>query len=165
MYKKTKAIHLLQILSLLAVMGFCSVSQAQVNVKLEVSGDKLVATTRGTCTKQPNPPGCARISGRKNINFSLPANFQCSSGNWDLDHVALSNSEGAQPGGLSEVAASDFNADRASGKVTPENQSARHILIRDHNSKPYDIWYTVYATCGGKTIDSDPRLENDGTGY
>lgn len=165
MYKKIKVIHLLQVLSLLAVMGFCSVLQAQVNVKLEVSGDKLVASTRGSCARQPNPPGCARISGRKNINFSLPANYQCSAGNWVLDHVALSNSEGGQPGGISAVAASDFNASPGSGKVTPENQSDHHILIRDHNSEEYDIWYTVYATCGGQTINSDPRLENDGTGY
>lgn len=154
-----------QLLAILAAIGFCSVAQAQIVVNLQVNGNKLTATSAGSCAKQPNPPGCTRISGRTNINFKMPGNAQCSAGKWTLDHVALSNSDGGSPGGLTAVAARDFNANPGSGRVTPVNKGPNHILIRDNNSEEYDIWYTVYATCGGVTIDSDPRLENDGTGY
>jgi hypothetical protein len=88
------------------------------------------------------------------INFNLTGDTSCS-----LAHVALGN-----PGNISEVAAADFNADMASGVVTPISQSGRHILIRDNNTAAYEIAYTVYANCNGSLIDSDPRVVNDGTG-
>jgi hypothetical protein len=164
MNKKIRISPLSQLLGILALIAFCSVAQAQMVVKLKINGDKLIPTTRGSCAKQPNPPGCVRISGRTNINFNLTGNNRCAAGKWVLDHISLSNSEGGQPGDLSAVAASDFNANADSGRVTPVNKSAKHIMLRDNNSAEYDIWYTVYATCGGQTIDSDPRLENTGTG-
>ena len=64
-------------------------------------------------------------------------------------------------------AAIDFDADQGSGRVNPVSSNANHILIRDYNSAVYDIWYTVYAKCSGdkSVINSDPRVENDGTGH
>jgi len=169
MYKKIRNTGSLQLSALLAVMGFCSVAHAQVVVTLEASGNKLVATSRGTCAKEPNPPGCTRISGRTNISFNLAGGSQCGSGGgskWQLDHVALGTSEDGNPGDISAVAASDFNASQSSGRVTAVSKNANHILIRDNNTEEYDIWYTVYASCGGsgELINSDPRLENTGTG-
>lgn len=125
-----------------------------VNFNVNDSQSKLVATTQGSCVKN-NAPGCVRASGQTQINFNLTGPTNCS-----LDHVALGN-----PGDISAVAAADFNADMASGVVTPISQSERHILIRDNNTDIYDINYTVYANCGNGLIDSDPRVENDGTGH
>ena len=162
----------LQFATALSVVGFCSVAQAQVVVNLEVNSnqDKLIVTTRGACANQPNMNGCVRASGRVQINFNLTGDTSCSEADgakWELDHVALGNSDGGQPGNISSVAAGDFNANQGSGVITPVSESARHILIRNHNSEAYDIHYTVFANCtrGNSTIDSDPRVENDGTGY
>ena len=158
----------LQLATVLFVAGFCSIAQAQivVNMKVNSSQNKLTITTHGTCARQPNPAGCVRASGRTQINFNLVENTQCNAGgNWELTHVALGNSSG-RPGNISAVAAGDFNANQGSGVVTPVSRNARHISVRDDNSQAYDIWYTVYATCAasGSTIDSDPRIENTGTG-
>jgi hypothetical protein len=161
----------LQFATVLSVVGFCSIAQAQVVVNLEVNPnqDKLIVTTRGSCANQPNTNGCVRASGRIQINLNLTGDTSCSEAagaRWELDHVALGNSDGGQPGNISSVAAGDFNANQGSGIVTPVSNSARHILIRDDNSEAYDIYYTVFANCvgGSSTIDSDPRVENDGTG-
>jgi hypothetical protein len=70
-------------------------------------------------------------------------------------------------GNLTAVAASDFNADQASGRVTPAvTPNANHIQIRNSNTAAYNVWYTVYATCPNvmAPISSDPRIENDGSG-
>jgi hypothetical protein len=168
MQKQTfKLAGLLRAAVVLSIIGFMPVAHAQLVVGLDVSPDqdKLVVTTRGACAKQPNPPGCLRVSGQVQINFNLK-NASCDGGqSWALDYVALGNSNKGQPGSISSTAASDFNANQSSGVVTPVSKSAKHILIRDNNSAAYDIWYTVFASCGGSTIKSDPRVENDGSGH
>ncbi len=149
--------QLLQIASVFSVVGFISVAQAAaivVNLDVNESQTKLVPTTPGNCATN-NTPGCVHASGQVQINFNLTGNTTCT-----LDHVALGN-----PGNISPVAAADFNADPGTGIVSPISKNDRHIGIRDNNSQAYEIAYTVYATCGGALINSDPRVVNDGTGH
>lgn len=149
----------------LFVVGVSSVAQAAIVVNMQVndSETKLTVTTPGNCTQGANHPGCVKGQGQQPINFNL-GNKRCSTGgNWSLDYVALGMSEGST-GGLTADAASDFNADAASGRVTPNSKNANHIQIRNNNMTAYDVWYTVYATCGGSVIDTDPRIANDGSG-
>lgn len=147
---------ILRVAAVLCAVGSISLAQAGaivVNFNVNDDQSKLVATTQGTCVEN-NTPGCVRASGQTQINFNLTGPTNCA-----LDHVALGD-----PGNISAVAAADFNADMASGVVTPISQSERHILIRDNNTDIYEINYTVYANCGNGLIDSDPRVVNDGTG-
>jgi hypothetical protein len=156
----------LKLLTVLSTAGLVSMAQAAIVVKFEVEGGKLVPKTAGKCTKQPVRPGCLRASnGRVQISFKMQ-DKTCPGGRWQLDHVALGNSENST-GNISAVAAVDFDADQVSGRVNPVSSNPNHILIRDYNSAVYDIWYTVYARCSGNNsvIDSDPRVENDGTGH
>lgn len=167
--KKNQVRAFLQLAIVLLVAGFSSIAQAATVVQLSVNSnqDALDVTTRGQCANEPNNDGCVRASGRMNINFNLK-NARCDDGSkWELSHVALGNGNKVEPGGISAVAAADFNADQTSGIVTPETQSKKHILIRNYNSQAYDIWYTVYARCAGsdEMIATDPRVENDGTGH
>jgi hypothetical protein len=160
---------LLPFATLLLLASLYTTAHAQIVVSLAVSSDQseLVPTTRGSCARQPNPPGCVRASGQTQINFNL-SNSPCSGGgSWQLTHVALGNGNKAAPGNISTAAAQDFSANQSSGVVSPISQSANHILIRDNNSQAYDIWYTVYARCSssGATIETDPRVENDGSGH
>lgn len=150
---------------ILFIVGFSSIAQAQIVVNMQVneSETKLTVTTPGNCTRGANHTGCVKGQGRQPINFNL-GNKSCSAGeNWSLDYVALGMNEGST-GGLTADAASDFNADAASGRVTPNSQNANHIQIRNNNMNAYDVWYTVYATCDTDVIDTDPRIENDGSG-
>jgi len=157
----TKLKALLQLAAVLSVVGFHAIAQAQVvNLEVNESQSKLTVTSPspGSCSRA-NARGCVRVTGRAQISFNLVGTTECS-----LTHIALGNSENNQ-GGLSTVAASDFNANSSTGVVTPiGNPNGRHIMIRDNNSEAYDVWYTVYASCGGSTITSDPSIENDGTG-
>lgn len=148
-----------QLAVVLSVAGFHSIAQAQVvNLEVNESQTKLLPTSPGSCSRA-NAKGCVRVTGQAQISFNLVGETTCS-----LTHIALGNTEN-NPGGLSAVAASDFNANASTGVVTPVGSpGARHIKINDHNSAAYDVWYTVYASCGGTTITSDPRIENDGTG-
>lgn len=148
------------------LIAFSSVTQAAIVVNMQVNDNetKLTVTTPGNCARGANTAGCVRGQGQQPINFNL-GNKRCSDGgNWSLDYVALGMSEGST-GGLTEVAASDFNADASSGVVTPNSQNPNQIQIRNNNMQAYDVWYTVYATCGDAVIDTDPRIENDGSGH
>ncbi|MGB5488780.1 MAG: hypothetical protein WBN06_15420 [Lysobacterales bacterium] len=156
----------LQLIMVLSAIGLVSVAQAAIDVKFEVEGGKLVPKTAGKCKKQPIKPGCLKASnGKVQFNFKMK-DKKCPGGKWQLDHVALGNSENST-GNITPVAAADFNADQSSGRVDPVSSNANHILIRDNNSAVYDVWYTVYARCSGNNlvINSDPRVENDGTGH
>ena len=149
----------------LFIAGFSSIAQAAIVVNMQVNEDetKLTVTTPGNCTRGANHTGCVKAQGRQPINFNL-GNKRCSAGgNWGLDYVALGMSEG-NTGGLTADAASDFNADASNGRIRPDSQNANHIQMRNNNSAAYDVWYTVYASCGGAVINSDPRIENDGSG-
>lgn len=150
---------------ILFIVGCTSIAQAQIVVNMQVneSETKLTVTTPGNCARGANHTGCVKGQGQQPINFNL-GNKRCSAGgNWSLDYVALGMSEGST-GGLTADAASDFNADASSGRVTPTSQNTNHIQIRNNNMSSYDVWYTVYATCDGDVIDTDPRIENDGSG-
>lgn len=151
--------------ALLAVVWTVS-AHAAIVVQMRVSenDDKLEITTLGSCTSGNNTNGCVQAQGAEPINFNLVGDKRCPSGElWQLDYVALGMSEGTV-GGLTSVAASDFNADAASGEVTPNTQSANYIQMRNNNTAAYDVWYTVYATCDDSVIDTDPRIVNDGSG-
>lgn len=176
MRKMTKATRLFQLLAILAVTGFYSAAQAQIVVNMQVSPseDKLIVTTRGACSRPPNNAGCVRASGRIQINFNLVGNAKCSEANgakWELEHVQLggknSSSKPASWGGDDSEVEYDFAAANGTWIVNPVSQSARHILIRDYNAMAYDIWYRVIANCvgGSSSIETDPRVKNDGTGY
>ena len=155
----------LQLAAVLSVVGFHAIAQAAMVVDLEVNAGQtnLEATTHGNCSEN-NTNGCLRVSGNQNINFNL-GNYSCASGgSWSLSQVFLGNSKNSR-GNISEVAASDFNADQSSGLVTPAgNPNPNHIGIRDNDTHAYEIWYTVTATCGSSTIELDPRIVNDGSG-
>lgn len=155
----------LKLLTVLSTVGLISMAQAEIVVKFEVEGGKLVPKTAGKCKKQPIKPGCLKASnGRVQIKFKMK-DKKCPGGKWQLDYVALGSKENST-GNISPTAAVDFDADQGSGRVNPVSSNANQILIRDYNSAVYDIWYTVYAICSGdnSVIDSDPRVENDGTG-
>ena len=155
--KTSNLLSLLRGAAVLCAIGAIPLAQAGaivVNFNVNDDQSKLVATTQGSCVSN-NAPGCVHASGQVQINFNLTGPTSCA-----LDHVALGD-----PGNISAVAAEDFNADMGSGVVTPISQSDRHILIRDNNTDVYSVNYTVYADCGNGLIDSDPRVENDGTGH
>ncbi len=123
------------------------------------SETKLVITTLGACSSAQNENGCVQASGVTRINFNLtgPAKCTVSGGTWALQHVALNPP-------VTEVAARDFKADLNTGIIEPVSKSNRHILIEDRNTEAYTVTYTVTATCGAATVNSDPRVINDGSG-
>jgi hypothetical protein len=162
---------ILQLVALLSVFGVFSIAQAQIVVDLRVSGDegRLKAMTHGTCAGPGNQRGCVAASGRVLINFVLTGKTNCSAGGkWILGDVVLRTEEDKDAGpGISEVAATDFDADEYSGVVKPNKaKESKHIQIRNHNTEEYDVWYTVSAHCAASnsTISMDPRIRNDGTG-
>lgn len=151
---------------MLVIVGFSSIAQAAIVVQMRVNDaqDKLEITTPGNCSRGANSNGCVKAQGRQPINFNLVGDKSCSSGSkWQLDYVALGMSDGST-GNLTADAASDFNADQSSGEVTPNSANTNSIQVRNYNTSAYDVWYTVYATCDGDVIDTDPRIENDGSG-
>ena len=169
--RRIKLERLLQLVMVICLVGFCSVVQAQavVQLRVNVAEDKLIIETPGTCKKLPVTDGCLFATrGNTHVNFNLVGNKDCSESGkkWELDSVVLGTSEGS-PGSIGSVAAADFDAVEATGFVNPTSINASHIAIQNYNSKAYDIWYTVTAICvdGTSVIDSDPRIENDGSGY
>lgn len=160
---KLKAVP--QLMLLLFAVGVYTAAQAQTVVNMNVAGNKLVITTPGNCSTPPNKPGCVKANGRTPVNFNLVGNKTCSNdGTAQLTRIAIRMSEGAADGGLTEAAALDFGANRATGFVTTTGKSTNHISIRNYNSQSYTVWYRIYATCNGVEINSDPRLVNDGSG-
>jgi hypothetical protein len=138
-----------------------AVDDAQAALTYNASG-----SSHGRC-EASSEPGCVRVTGRGQVTFRLVNNRQCGAGNtWQLSGVQLGGENSAgKPGtwgGLSAAAAGDFNASQASGQIS--TGTGNSITIQDANSQAYSVWYRVEASCGGKTIYFDPRLENDGTG-
>lgn len=174
----------LQLLTVLAVTGFCSLAQAQVDniaVQLALDGEQsmLNVTTRGNCSDN-NHNGCVSVHQGKQarINFTLVGNKQCNradGGGWELGEVYLGgkNSQGKPGywGNLDGEVQADFNvADAASGQLNGESGSNdQSIVIFDANNYEYDIWYKVTAVCvdgSGSvvdTVETDPRIKNGGT--
>ena len=139
-----------------------AVNDGQTAMDYNASGSSV-----GACR---NPaPGCVRVSGNGQITFRLVNFRQCASGEqWTLTGVQMGG-EGApgKPatwGGLSSVAASDFQADPSSGWAATSTSAGGGITIRDANTAEYSLWYRVQARCDGREIYFDPRIENDGTG-
>ena len=160
---------LLQWSILVLVVGFFSNVQAAIVVNMEVNEGEteLNITTHGTCSGTNVPRGCMKVTGKnQQINFNLIGNRGCSATpgtNWKLESVVLSEEKGQV--GISQVASDDFGADMETGNITnPVSQNDHHMGVRDNNTEAYDVWYTVYAQCGGVKISTDPRIKNDGTG-
>lgn len=162
----------LQLALVLSVTGVCSLAQAAIIVNMEVNEaqDEMIITTHGTCTGDNPARGCMKVTGKQQINFNLIGNRICKSAppgsKWMLESVVLSESKNSAPG-ISDVAASDFGADKATGLVTsPVSKNSKHIGMRDNNTAAYEIWYTVNAKCAGGTgaLSTDPRIQNDGSG-
>jgi len=152
---------------ILFIVGFSSVAQAQVPSNLQVNQDEtaLIPITPGNCATD-NHDGCINMNGRgrPHINFNLTGNRSCSAGGtWALSQVKLGMNR-KTVGNLTGDAPSDFNADQQSGVVTPLRQTENQIRMQNHNDSTYSVWYTVYATCDGSVIETDPRIENDGSG-
>lgn len=174
----------LQVFALLAVAGFCTMAQAQVdNVAVQLALDSgqnmLNVTTRGNCSDN-NHNGCVTVrqGTQARINFSLVGNKQCNRAGdafWELGEVYLGgkNSQGKPGywGSLDDEVQADFNvADAANGRLYGESGSNdQSIVIFDQNNYEYDIWYKVTAVCvdgGGSiidTIETDPRIKNGGS--
>jgi hypothetical protein len=177
MSKSSKGI-ILRLATVLTVVAWGVSAQANpVLIEVNSAGTKLVPTSPGNCVSGTNHPGCVRGQGRQPINFNLTSSRECSPvANWELQHVEIRTREDGEPGRLCHASddpvhcdrvASDFNADRTTGRVTPRGTpNPNHIQIRNNNSAAYVVWYTVYANCGGSdpVIDTDPRIENDGSG-
>ncbi len=176
--------RLLQLVALLAVTGFYSLAQAQVdNVPIQLALDsgqtRLDVTTRGNCSAN-NHNGCVVVHQGKQarINFSLVGNKQCNragDGAWELGEVYLGGKNSPNKpgywGNLDSEVQADFNvADAASGRLNGESGSNdQSIVIFDSNNYEYDIWYKVTAVCvdgSGSVIDTvetDPRIKNGGS--
>lgn len=168
--QKTRLKVIVHLAIVFLIVGFCSMAQAAIVVNMNVSDteDELVITTHGTCQGTNVPNGCMAVTGGKQqINFNLVGNRDCSmvaGEKWKLDSVVLSESKGAESG-ISQVASDDFGADIDTGEITqPVSENDSHIGVRDDNTAAYDIWYTVTAKCGSTTINTDPRIKNDGSG-
>ena len=175
--------RLLQLLVVLAAIGFYSVAQAQrtnITVQLELNGNqkKLEVTTRGQCSNN-NHNGCivVRQGTQARINFSFVGKKQCKlpgGVSWKVGEVFLggkgSLSKPGRWGGLDEQVQADFNvADAASGLLNKESGSNdQSIVIFDDNHNKYDIWYKVTAVCVNgdgsviDTVETDPRIKNEG---
>ena len=113
-----------------------------------------------------------RVSESGQITFRLVNYRQCDSGaQWTLTEVELGGENSpvkpateADWGNLSNVAASDFQADPNSGVASTSPSAGGGITMNDANTAEYSIWYRVKASCDGREIAFDPRIENDGTG-
>jgi hypothetical protein len=160
---------MLKCMMVLAVAVPAITAQAAVVVQLRVNDAQtgLDVITPGNCASN-NHPGCInnRGQGVQPINFNLIGDRGCSAGGqWALDHVAL-GMQAKSVGNLKPpVVPADFSADPTTGVVTPATRNDTHIQMRNQNSAAYDVWYTVYATCSSVTIETDPRIENDGSGH
>lgn len=128
-----------------------------------------VGSSHGRCIGG-SEPGCVRVSGDGTITFSLVNDRNCSSGSkWALNGVQLggvnSPTKPGSFGGLTPDAASDFNADAASGWAQTSPAPGGGIEMSDANGSAYTLWYRVRASCSGQAdIWFDPRIENEGTG-
>ena len=173
----------LQLLVVLAAIGFYPVAQAQmVNVNVQMQLDsaqrKLEVTTMGQCSSH-NHNGCIDVKKgtQARINFSFVGNKQCNrSGgvSWEIGEVYLggkgSLSKSGNWGGLDDQVQADFSvADAASGRLNKgAGSNKQSIVITNNNYKAYDIWYKVTAICvneSGSTVavvETDPRIKNGG---
>ena len=127
------------------------------------------------------------------ITFMLAGESSCdeggNSGNWKLKRVYLGGFDlpdkpaafgfpaATPPADYAKVKGDFKVADKTTGLLTLEAnpQTDRIISISDTNNtsvNPYDVWYQVQADCVDidnekkvlKTISTDPRIRNGGTG-
>ena len=172
----TKLKAFLRLASVLSIAGFCSLAQAAIVVNMEVGEDqegneKLIITTHGTCSGNNPERGCMKVTGKdQQMNFNLIGNRVCKhappGSRWVLDSLVLSNTENGPPP-LRQEAVDDFEVDQETGIVTGfVSKNPKHMGILNANTKEYEVWYTVNAVCAGgsKRINTDPRIQNDGTG-
>ena len=165
---KAGVFNKLTLILLIGCISSAAMAQAVV-VNIQVNDDEtaLTVTSPGNCPSD-NHPGCVNNNGRGQapISFNLTGRRNCSTGGqWELEYVGLGMAN-KTVGNITAQAATDFNADQTTGRVTPDNSSANQILMRNNNSGAYVVWYTVFATCPNAIapISTDPRIENDGSG-
>jgi len=142
------------------------------NEKLEIDRED---TRVKSCNQ--NKPGCVEVSAGNMAEFELrikQGRNDCAGndGKWSIQKVLLGgevagNDPGDKPGNwgnLSEVAASDFNADAGTGEVKLTRVGNNRAKFYDTNTANYSIWYNVFAElCGtGRTIELDPSVTNRG---
>lgn len=141
-----------------------------VQFSVDTSETALEIDTPSQC-RSGGDNGCVEAlpGERIRIQLVLGSNETCSSGGtWGLSEVYLGGED--SPGkpsswGNLNKATADFDVDPVTGLVTPENGSNRNqIKFSNQNSQAYDVWYKVTATCGSRTIESDPRVRNGGVG-
>lgn len=176
--------RVLQLMVVLAAIGFYSMAQAQlvnVNVQVQLDGPqkKLEVTTLGQCSNN-NHNGCIHVrkGTQARINFSFVKNTQCKRPggvSWEIGEVYLggkgSMSKPGSWGDLDAQVQADFSvADAASGRLNKgAGSNKQSIVIINNNKNAYDIWYKVTAVCvngSGSTVgvaaETDPRIKNGG---
>jgi hypothetical protein len=158
-----------------AVLVLFSVSPAWAQtIQLTIGtdgGNTILQTSSNHCPSSPDENGCIKVArgSAATIHFVLPANQRCgpaeAQGHWAISGVQLAMQDkawGAQP--LPAYVASDFDADASSGWINGVVSSAS-ISITDENTRAYDVWYRVQASCtrtGVNPIYLDPRVRNTG---
>ena len=178
----------LVIIGALAVASTASAKNPK-EVKMTIESNKLIMKTPNNANDcsgwQRRGPGCIRVlkNEKSDILFHLTGDTKCDLENgteWELNAVYLGGYESTSKPGASGFGStddddydkvnSDFNiTDRASGRVTLSEKSAKKLVINDLNQHKYVVWYKVEAICertDGKpahVTTMDPRARNGGT--
>lgn len=182
------------VLGVLAMIGALVVAttasaKTPKEVKMTIESNKLIMKTpknANDCSVwQRRGPGCIKVlkNEKSDILFHLTGDTKCDleqGTEWELNAVYLGGYESASKPGDSgfdstddadyNKVKSDFNVtDRATGRVTLTEKSARKLVIHDLNQHKYVVWYKVEAICkrtDGKpahVTTLDPRARNGGT--
>lgn len=183
MKKSRVTSSLIQLIAVLAAIGFYSIAQAQVeniNVQMRINDTQttLDITTTGKCGNN-NHNGCIEVKKGKQarINYTLVGDKNCNKAEgakWVMGDVYLGGKGSAgKPtrwGDLRYQVKEDFNVvSVTSGRLKSEPGSNKNsLVIMDKNQHAYEIWYKVTAYCidrDGNSIgklESDPRIKNGG---
>jgi hypothetical protein len=157
----------------LALLLLSSLAWGQViDLTVEDNGESKSLQTRSNhCPDKPGAMGCIKVAkgSAATIKFVLPAAEKCGSGavkgHWQISGVQLAmNNKAWNNPGLTEKAASDFNADANNGWVQGVRPGTT-VSISNENTGIYDVWYRVQASCtvsGESSIDLDPKITNTG---
>jgi len=173
MKKHFTQLRLFVLVSATLILFSVSPAWAQsIHLTVDSSGSATVLTTSSKhCPSSPDENGCIKVAhgSAATIHFVLPASQRCGTGtpqgHWAVSGVQLTmqdKSWGVQR--LPDYVASDFNADADSGWINDVVSSAS-ISITDENTKAYDVWYRVQASCSQTGVDPiylDPRVRNTG---
>ncbi len=163
----------------------------KVNMKVSSDGSALDITSDmpadQRCSANLVPPpvkGCMRVKDRPlfrtaHMTFGLPDSVACGAngrGTWKLREVYLGGQDkSVKPGAsynwgdLSPEVQADFDVNNpVSGLLNNASQGKKNLKIKNKNKSKYTIWYKVVAKCMdgnneiGGSIETDPRIENEG---